>query len=59
QINRSTTAGPILPGQPLNTSPASSQPAPARRFFPLLGGGSGSGGVGGSNPGILVDPRQN
>ena len=55
QINRSTTAGPILPGQPLNTGPAQAQ-QPTRRFFPLPGSG---GGVGGVNPGILVDPRNN
>jgi hypothetical protein len=56
QINRSTTAGPILPGQPLNTAPVQAQ-QPTRRFFPLPG--SGGGGIGGVNPGILVDPRNN
>jgi hypothetical protein len=56
QINRSTTAGPILPGQPLNTGPTGPiRPAPAQRFFPLPSGG----GIGGVNPGILIDPARN
>ena len=55
QINRSTTAGPILPGQPLNTLPAgAARPAPTQRFFPLSSGG----GIGGVNPGILIDPNR-
>jgi hypothetical protein len=54
QINRSTTAGPILPGQPLNTAPVVPvRPAPSQRFFPLPGTG-----IGGQNPGILVDPAR-
>jgi hypothetical protein len=57
QINRSTTAGPILPGQPLNTAPAGAQrPAPSQSFFPLPG--NGSRGVGGQNPGIFIDPAR-
>jgi hypothetical protein len=60
QINRSTSAGPILPGQPLNTGPAAQpRPAPSRSFFPQFGGGgTGSRGVGGQNPGIFVDPAR-
>jgi hypothetical protein len=59
QINRSTTAGPILPGQPLNTAPLTqSRPPPSRSFFPQFGGGGGSRGVGGQNPGIFVDPAR-
>jgi hypothetical protein len=57
QVNRSRTDGPILPGQPLNTSPNPGRPAPSQRFFPLPGGGGG--GIGGVNPGILVDPARN
>jgi hypothetical protein len=40
QINRSTSAGPILPGQPLATAPSGSviRPTPSQRFFPLPGG---------------------
>jgi len=57
QINRSTTAGPILPGQPLNTAPAPPpRGAPTQSFFPQFGGGGGGRGVGGSNPGIFIDP---
>jgi hypothetical protein len=57
QINRSTTAGPILPGQPLNTAPSgAARPAPSQSFFPQFGGGNNSRGVGGQNPGIFVDP---
>jgi hypothetical protein len=53
QIQRSTSSGPILPGQPLNTGPAPQQgQRPAQRFFPVGGGG----GVGGQNPGIFVNP---
>jgi hypothetical protein len=61
QVNRSTSAGPILPGQPLNTAPvAPPRPAPSQSFFPQFGGGgSGSRGVGGQNPGILIDPSRN
>ncbi len=53
QINRSTTAGPILPGQPLspNGGPQPVRPQPTQRFFPLTGQG-----IGGQNPGIYVDP---
>jgi hypothetical protein len=42
QINRSTSAGPILPGQPLGTSPSGPviRPTPSQRFFPLSGGGA-------------------
>ena len=59
QINRSTTAGPILPGQPLNTTPSQPQrPAPSQSFFPQIGGGSGSRGIGGANPGIFIDPSR-
>jgi hypothetical protein len=55
QINRSTTSGPILPGQPLNTAPAPAQAQrPAQRFFPITGSG-----IGGQNPGILVNPGAN
>jgi hypothetical protein len=56
QINRSTTSGPILPGQPLNTAPPPPQQAqrPAQRFFPITGSG-----VGGQNPGIYVNPGAN
>jgi hypothetical protein len=51
-INRSTTSGPILPGQPLNTGPVPpQQQRPAQRFFPITGNG-----VGGQNPGIYVNP---
>ncbi len=40
QINRSTSAGPILPGQPLSTIPSGPviRPTPSQRFFPLSGG---------------------
>ncbi|MGL4636845.1 MAG: DUF2155 domain-containing protein [Beijerinckiaceae bacterium] len=40
QINRSTSAGPILPGQPLSTAPSGQviRPTPSQRFFPLPGG---------------------
>jgi hypothetical protein len=52
QLNRSTTAGPILPGQPLNSGPAvPAQRSPQQRFFPITGNG-----VGGQNPGIYVNP---
>jgi hypothetical protein len=52
QINRSTTSGPILPGQPLNTGPNPAQAQrPAQRFFPITGSG-----VGGQNPGIYINP---
>jgi hypothetical protein len=54
QINRSTTSGPILPGQPLNTGPVLPQQQgqrPAQRFFPITGSG-----VGGQNPGIYINP---
>jgi hypothetical protein len=55
QINRSTTAGPILPGQPLNTAPGNAQrTAPSQSFFPQIT--TGGRGFGGQNPGILVDP---
>lgn len=55
QINRSTTSGPILPGQPLSTGPAPQQAQrPAQRFFPITGTG-----VGGQNPGIYVNPGAN
>ena len=58
QINRSTTAGPILPGQPLSTGPVGQQrPPPSRSFFPSFGGGN-SRGIGGQNPGIFVDPAR-
>jgi hypothetical protein len=62
QVNRSTSAGPILPGQPLNTAPvAAPRPAPSQSFFPQFGGGGGGGsrGIGGQNPGILIDPNRN
>jgi hypothetical protein len=52
QVNRSTTSGPIIPGQPLNTQPIAPQPArpaPSQRFFPTPSGGI--------IPGILIDPR--
>jgi hypothetical protein len=55
QVNRSRTDGPILPGQPLSTGPSVIRPAPSQRFFPLPSGG----GVGGVNPGILIDPARN
>jgi hypothetical protein len=47
QIQRSTTSGPILPGQPLNTGPLPPQQAqrPAQRFFPIGSGGGGPGSV--------------
>jgi hypothetical protein len=51
QINRSTTSGPILPGQPLNTGPTPQAQRPAQRFFPITGSG-----VGGQNPGIYINP---
>jgi hypothetical protein len=52
QINRSTTSGPILPGQPLGAGPAPQQAQrPLQRFFPITGSG-----VGGQNPGIYVNP---
>ncbi len=56
QLNRSTTAGPILPGQPLNTGPVvpPPRPAPSQSFFPQ----SNSRGVGGANPGIFIDPSR-
>ncbi len=55
QINRSTTSGPILPGQPLNTAPPPAQAQrPQQRFFPITGSG-----VGGANPGIYVNPGAN
>ncbi|MGL5114159.1 MAG: DUF2155 domain-containing protein [Beijerinckiaceae bacterium] len=54
QINRSTSAGPILPGQPLNTAPAASRATPTQRFFPLGGGPSPTG-----NVGIYVNPVGN
>jgi hypothetical protein len=55
QINRSTTSGPILPGQPLNTAPPPAQAQrPAQRFFPITGSG-----VGGQNPGIYINPGAN
>lgn len=55
QINRSTTSGPILPGQPLNTRPFPTQAQrPAQRFFPITGSG-----VGGQNPGIYINPAAN
>jgi hypothetical protein len=54
QINRSTTSGPILPGQPLNTAPAPQQAQrPTQRFFPI-GGGFGSGAV---HPGTIMNPN--
>jgi hypothetical protein len=56
QISRSRTDGPILPGGPLPPSQPVIRPAPAQRFFPLPGSG---GGVGGVNPGILIDPARN
>jgi hypothetical protein len=59
QINRSTTAGPILPGQPLNTAPQPQQRAPNQSFFPLPGLGTGGRGAGGANPGIFIDPSRN
>jgi hypothetical protein len=55
QINRSTTSGPILPGQPLNSAPpAQAQRPPLQRFFPITGSG-----IGGQNPGIYVNPAPN
>jgi hypothetical protein len=54
QINRSTTAGPIIPGQPLNTQPIAppqQRAVPTQRFFPTPGSGI--------VPGILVDPARN
>jgi hypothetical protein len=55
QISRSTSSGPILPGQPLNSAPVQApRPAPTQRFFPLPGTG-----FGGQNPGIFVDPSRN
>ncbi|MGL4240503.1 MAG: DUF2155 domain-containing protein [Beijerinckiaceae bacterium] len=56
QINRSTTSGPILPGQPLSTGPVLPPQAqrPAQRFFPITGSG-----VGGQNPGIYINPGSN
>lgn len=57
QLNRSTTAGPILPGQPLNTAPANApRPAPNQSFFPQFN--TGGRGIGGQNPGILIDPAR-
>lgn len=58
QLNRSTTAGPILPGQPLNTVPAPQQRPASQSFFPLPGFGGGNRSQGGSNPGIYVDPAR-
>jgi hypothetical protein len=57
QVNRSRSDGPILPGQPLTNGQPVIRPAPTQRFFPLPG--SGGGGVGGVNPGILIDPARN
>jgi hypothetical protein len=55
QINRSTSSGPILPGQPLNTGPSPAQAQrPAQRFFPITGSG-----IGGQNPGIYINPGAN
>jgi hypothetical protein len=54
QVNRSTTAGPIIPGQPLNTQPFNPPPqraVPTQRFFPTPGTGI--------VPGIFVDPARN
>jgi hypothetical protein len=54
QVNRSTTSGPIIPGQPLNTQPFAPQPpraVPTQRFFPTPGTGI--------VPGIFVDPARN
>lgn len=56
QLNRSTTAGPILPGQPLNTAPIQQQRPASQSFFPLPNGGSINRGA---NPGIFVDPSRN
>lgn len=57
QINRSTSAGPILPGQPLGAGPApGARPPPSQSYFPQFGGGGR--GVGGQNPGIFVDPAR-
>jgi hypothetical protein len=54
QISRSTSSGPILPGQPLNTAPAAARVSPTQRFFPLGGGPSPTG-----NSGIYVNPVGN
>jgi hypothetical protein len=54
QINRSTSSGPILPGQPLNTAPPQQAQRPLQRFFPITGSG-----IGGQNPGIYVNPGAN
>jgi hypothetical protein len=54
QINRSTTSGPILPGQPLGGPAPQQAQRPAQRFFPITGSG-----VGGQNPGIYVNPGSN
>jgi hypothetical protein len=54
QVNRSTTSGPIIPGQPLNTQPISPptvRAEPRQRFFPTPGSGI--------IPGIFVDPARN
>jgi hypothetical protein len=57
QIQRSTTSGPILPGQPLNTGPSAPiRPEPSQRFFPLP---TDRRGIGGANPGIFVNPQGN
>lgn len=57
QIQRSTTSGPILPGQPLNTGPSGPiRPEPSQRFFPLP---TDRRGIGGANPGIFVNPQGN
>ena len=55
QLNRSTTAGPILPGQPLNTAPIQQQRPPSQSFFPLPTTGTGGRSA---NPGIYVDPAR-
>jgi hypothetical protein len=55
QQNRSTTSGPILPGQPLSTAPSGqAQQRPTQRFFPITGSG-----IGGQNPGIYINPGAN
>jgi hypothetical protein len=54
QISRSTSSGPILPGQPLNTAPVPTRTSPSQRFFPLGAGPSPTG-----NSGIYANPVGN